>query len=70
MIHWILTLIFILFDLVYICVGLMWLILGSILNAKDFLPYSAAAITLITVITSKHRSFAVLIEKTSLYLDR
>ena len=38
----------------YFCLGLVWLVLGAIVNPGAFLPYATSAATFITVVSSKY----------------
>ena len=48
--------------LVYMCVVLVWLILGAIVNPGAFLPFASAAATLITFVVGKYEAFTSLLQ--------
>lgn len=50
-------LLFVAFDIIYICMNLMWLLLGAIINPNYFLIYATSVATLITFVTTKKRQF-------------
>jgi hypothetical protein len=45
------------FTFVYIVLGLVWCILGAILNPTYFLPYATGAATFVTVMMAKYIGF-------------
>lgn len=47
----------------YISLAMVWLILGAIVNPTAFLPLATAALTFLTLVSSKYKEFS------SLYKD-
>lgn len=45
------------FAVFYICMNLMWLLLGAIINPNFFLVYATSVVTLVTFVTSKKKAF-------------
>lgn len=52
-----LMVLFLFFDIFYICMNLLWLVLGAIINPNYFLIYATSVATLITFVTSKKKEF-------------
>ncbi len=44
----------------YVGIVLCWLILGAMINPKEFLVYTTSAITFVTVFGAKYKSFTTL----------
>lgn len=55
-------LLFLCYDVFFVSMTLLWLLLGAIINPNFFLIYTSSAATLITFITSKYSSLLDIFE--------
>ncbi len=54
---WVYVLCVLLSTLIYIVLGIVWLMLGAIVNPSAFLPYATGAATFVTIMTAKYALF-------------